>query len=788
MTELTLSGCVPTPLAGYLKAVGILRLVSDPARCAAGAAADADARGYWRAGAFHLRTRLDREALTEFFLRDYRPTPIFAPWNGGSGFFAKDKKDGFKPLVDSPVAPRFRPLADALLAAADLLRRQGLDARPAEAEKVRLVSQLRRELPDDALHWLDAALVLSGAGLGFPPLLGTGGNDGRLDFTNNFLQRLVSRGQPAGLFDASTGEAHLRASDLLEGALFNHPVPGLETVVFGQYAPGSAGGPNLTTGPSYKRNSRVNAWDFVLTIEGAILFAASAIRRHPGSRRSEASFPFTFETVGAGSGVVASADEDRGKARAEFWAPIWTRPATLREVSSLAREGRAVVGGIAARNGLDVARAASSLGVDRGIDAFVRYALVKRHGDNHLAVPLETRRASDRPVAATGLIHDLDSWFTSVRRVMRGKGAPSSARGSMRRLDDALFALADASSSGRDLRPIAVQRALSAIGDLVSWIARARKWREKIPPPPRLPPEWVCEADDCTAEFRVAAALAGLGWRRARRDRGSTAKTPMSVSGHRGPGSRDDTGDGGDAPGGTVFGRLPLAAHMAPVVASSIFGRRRRWCESGTSTHVVWASGGLDVNLVAVLERRRLGLGAPESPGGEIFTSGCAASLRDILAFLESGFDARRCQRLLAGLVWTRPSAFLSARDREVRPSLPLLLAILKPLFISERQLRWLSAQRLVPPDCHLPAAPGLVARLRRGDLSGAEHLAVRRARASGLPTRFAASGRKIVASSPRPRLGTRLAAAMMIPVNDFALRSMLERAYPRTERDAHAA
>ena len=81
-----LAGCAPSPLAHYLKAVGILRLVGEQL--------DSDARGRWRADdVFELTTRVDATTLCRFFLEDYSPTPLVAPWNGGSGFYpAKDNR------------------------------------------------------------------------------------------------------------------------------------------------------------------------------------------------------------------------------------------------------------------------------------------------------------------------------------------------------------------------------------------------------------------------------------------------------------------------------------------------------------------------------------------------------------------------------------------------------------------------------------------------------------------------------------------------------------------------
>ena len=79
-----LSGCSPIPLANYLKALGILRLVAEQA--------DPTVRGVWQDESFVLNTSLSAEELVEFFLTTYQPSPIVSPWNGGSGFLKNDKR------------------------------------------------------------------------------------------------------------------------------------------------------------------------------------------------------------------------------------------------------------------------------------------------------------------------------------------------------------------------------------------------------------------------------------------------------------------------------------------------------------------------------------------------------------------------------------------------------------------------------------------------------------------------------------------------------------------------
>ena len=734
--SMTLVGCTPTPLANYLKALGVLRLLTSPLNNVNETAADPQARGWWENEYFRLRTRLDREALMRFLLEDYAPSPIIAPWNGSSGFYPKDNKDGIVPLMAAEVAKRFRRMASTIQMASDEIKNRSLTSSPKGNEKVEFVAKLRSCLPDFALDWLDATLSLSGDRLNFPQLLGTGGNDGHLDFTNNFMQRLVSTGRPSGLFDAVTGSPQPHAKPFLRTSLFAAIAPSLQSFAIGQFAPGAAGGPNASTG--YKASSNVNPWDFVLALEGAVIFAGTAARRHQGSPESGASFPFTVCPVGAGWGGVA--DTDEGSARAEFWAPLWNQPATCGELEGLLKEGRAVLNGKTARDGLDFARAAASLGVSRGVNAFERYGFVMRAGKAYLAVPLGTRKVESNASDAAVLISDLDTggWLGRVRRLARGGNVPARARAAAKQLEDALFAMSEASVSRRS-----VQGALCALGGLVQWLVSSQDEIENISPPPRLSSRWVCMADDGTPEYRLAAALASLGWR---------------------SGRHADASDG--AAKAERPERIAMAAHFAPLDPVTILQERRSW-KPQNGRRVVWNAGDLISNLIAVLERRLI-----DAEIDDPLDAAMPAQLADVAAFLDQDFDEGRCGRLLAGLVWARP-AWPFARQHS-RPVVPFAYAALKPIFASDTDLKALEEAKLIPPKCRIPVPPGLVSRLRSGRMDEAVGLALDRARASGIACPFAHPG-----IAKETKTSRRLAAALLIPLDEYGLKTLMQRAYP---------
>lgn len=460
MPDVVLTGCRSEPLAGYLKALGVLRLVAEQA--------DREARGCWQGETFVLSSKLDAAGLVAFFAQQWRPTPVVAPWNGGSGFYPKDNREALDAIVAS-VSPRLAPYRDSIGAAAAFVAKRGWVERPEGNEKTTLVSSMRALLPDEALAWLDAAVVVGDERLMFPPLLGTGGNDGRLDFSNNFMQRVVEV--------MSGGEERLHA------ALFDASIAVKYQGAMGQYQPAAS--------------MRTNPWDFVLLIEGALMFAGAATRRLESTGPGTMSFPFHARAAG-GSATVA--DSDEAESRDELWLPLWEAPTPHREVRWLLGEGRAKVGDAdrarSAGNSLDFARAITRLGVDRGITGFTRVGFHVRNGLAYFATPLG--RFSTGEVSSARLIDEIDRWFDRFRRATRAERAPASLRVIGRRLEDAVFEMA---ARGRSAE------VLLAIADAEKALARSLDFVEehRLSPAPRLSRAWVTAED--TAEWRLGAAL-----------------------------------------------------------------------------------------------------------------------------------------------------------------------------------------------------------------------------------------------------------------------------------------
>jgi CRISPR-associated protein Csx17 len=730
MSELPLLGCTPEPLMNYLKALGILRLVTEQA--------DRAARGAWRDGTFVLRSKFDREALERFFLNDYCPTPIVAPWAGGSGFFAKDNRQAVDALAHSGT-PRLEAYRDVIGKVRAILREERIKDKPSGEDKERLLRRYRRELPDLFLPWIDAAMAIQAEGQSFAPILGTGGNDGRLDFTLNFMQRLVTLGIPIGKPAAS-------ALGWLRQALWGEPTNGLLKAAVGQFAPGRAGGPNATQG--MEGSSRDNPWDFVLMLEGAPLLAGAVARRMGVQCRDRAVFPFTVRAAAVGLGCESEFEEARG----EIWLPVWRSFAALSELKILFAEGRAEISGRPALNAVDFARAVAGLGVDRGIGSFARFGFLKRSGKAYLAPALGAFDVERRePI---DLLRQTDAWLDRFRAASANPNAPGRFSAALRRTERAIF---DYCRYGGTPLFAEILCALGAAERELAVREGKISGDDACHPLGGLSPDWLAAAHDGSPEFELALSLAGIY-------------------------------DGENKLG-------PLRANLEPFDWQKPYPD---WAEKNRTA--VWNSADLTTNLAAVLERRLLD---GERSGCESLPLNFkrAASLEAIAAFLSTdGVNDRRLDELLWGLTLVdhRQEYPQVARVRPDAPSLPRAYALVKLLFLPYPLVRkrqehgraiWRLATGDEPDAVHISPEPQIlpVLRSRRPDsIPEACMLAMRRLRFSGLkPLPYRTGGGRNRDDAWADAHGVdpkRLAAALLFPVGSAAINDLIQLVTRRDE------
>lgn len=741
MNPIPLEGCTPEPLMNYLKALGVLKIIVeqnfDPA-----------ARGSWKDGIFCLHTTLTEEELCHSFTNRYRPTPIFSPWNGEAGFLA-DSGSGYDAItkLKASTSDAFLPLREAISEIqsigllADLSQQKSIekplkkkkksgklsttesDALKAATAQIKALKEqtiylLRANLPEQSLAWLDACLVVRRDGFKPAPYLGSGGVDGRMEFSVNFINNLML------IMEAPKSHWWLRS------ALFGTNEERNIATSIGQFAPGRIGGANGTHG--MEGSSMINPWDFVLMMEGAMFLAGSTSRRLGTTGGSKSSFPFTMNP--APLGVETLNESDGSQSKGELWLPLWERPASIGELKQLFAEGRADLNGKQARDGLDFSRAIANLGVDRGIKAFSRQAFLQRNGLSFIATPLGHFNVSEKSNAS--LLKEIDSWLSLFQRICNRKEngrykIPARFRAALREIEQSIFDYCQhGDANGETSR---FQRILIGLGKAERIIAGAPKFRadaKGLRPIAQLSAAWITAAADPTHEWEIALALASI--------------------------HHPEIG--------------PIRLNLEDI---AIRGTSITWADRNHAA--VWSSADLPVNHAAVLYRRVM-MADKAGNASHALSSSHRASLASISAFLTGDLDLPRISDLLwaLSLCQTRDCHSPSPqRTTEEHPILTAAYSLLKLLFHPHKE----DADEANPPRPDLgilgllradrtPEACQRAVRILRGRNLTAKPFAMR-----GFPSRDSEWLDLAADSSP-----AHLAAALLIPISHTGIHFLKKR------------
>jgi CRISPR-associated protein Csx17 len=725
-----LKGCAPAPLANYLKALGILRLVGEQA--------DPQARGWWDGERFCLLSKLSEQDLETFFLEKYEPTPIFNPWGGRSGYYAglsKKKQDPEKmagialKAVEQSTTSRLARFREAITIIRSVIN-EGSGLKPEDEEaSTAMVLGIRKRIRGAGLNWLDTVLADLGGSFHGPAILGTGGNEGSGSYTAAFLAAVVEcvlRGDwnedlPPSLWSDGADR------DSWDGGFQPPPTesvkkPEKETVAgpFRQYLPSGQGSP----------------WDLLLAFEGAIVVQSGVARRSNGDKHRFLTSPYYFASLGMGAGSSSEMDEfvlNKGRknpGRGEQWFPLWGTPSTFAEIQLLFREGRCSCGRRAAKNPLDAARAICGLGTARGITTFLRYGYLQR--DNlatHFAVPLGRIQVREKSTAR--LVDDLTDWLDKLHQTARDKNAPARLVHAERRLADAVFA-----ALTHDYTPERWQAILLAAAEIES--LQASGTGIDAGPIPALRPDWVSAVADQSAEFRLALAL------------GSAAASYFEKK----PSD-------------------PIRHHLLPLEPGA---RRFQTAEKRLVNDPRVVVSGRDPlrDLAAIVERRLIEAAQRGQRRSRLVAAaGCGARLDDLAQFLSGAIDLDRLfglARAFMTIKWDQWSREHLPRSRESN-EMP--------------DECWLAVRLCCLPfaidDVHdIPADERIVRLLIAGDAARAIEIARQRLRSVGIRP-------PMYAGTTDPETARRWAAALAFPIHQQIAETAMKLLDPSKKGLLHA-
>jgi len=350
MYEYAFEGLDEERLPRYLAGLGLVRVLHGLDQ-RPGATAT-----WWEGGCLRMVSIIPPDAVMHYLLSMYRPSPVATPWNRGGGFYKGRAALEAVDTIRQSAASRLEPLRSFLEVCDQAVAARGGEP-PAREDKSAFLQRLRDRAPDAALPWLDAAMPLGPDNEAhFHALLGTGGNDARIDFGVRYLQMV------AAVISPETGEPTER-SELQLGALLG-----------GRFAPGA----NVSAKSGYlgELEGQTNPWAFVLAMEGALVLAgASVVHR------------LAVEPRGPSRGAwVVEGDEGP-----VVLGPLWRIPSAWPAIQAEFHQALLVV---RRRRAVTLTDAARAFGTAAGASSLFQQAktweLVARNGHNRVAIPRPT--------------------------------------------------------------------------------------------------------------------------------------------------------------------------------------------------------------------------------------------------------------------------------------------------------------------------------------------------------------------------------------------------------------
>lgn len=335
-----------------------------------------------------LRTPVELQILLDYWLHQYKPTPVLNPWNGSTGFDGKP----FGPLeaIESGCCERLGVYRRCIETARQLKDRAGIEGKPSTkppkggglSDKDKLIELLRARMPNGYLSWVDVVGCMGEEGMRYNPLAGTGGNVGRMDIQRRYMESLEL------VMDLDTGEPTPQAEMWLRSYVTGEMCWDLPQGTMGMYRP-------LADPRSEVQGSKMphNPWDWIFLVEGLCMLGGSASYRYEGNVR-RLPYPWVVSYNGIDSGNTIHAHTD---GEAEIWLPMWTSLLSYAEGLELLAQGPQGLtpGGARPVDGMGMALATASAPAQIRVEC-ARYGIVPE-GQSLISVRLGEPRVTMSP-------------------------------------------------------------------------------------------------------------------------------------------------------------------------------------------------------------------------------------------------------------------------------------------------------------------------------------------------------------------------------------------------------
>lgn len=349
---------------------------------------------------------------------------------------------------------------------------------------------------------LDAHIIGVGRNQ-FNPIFGTGGNIGKRNIAKVVQEasNLIRPPASASKKKSVKGSSVNSVSDWLKYTLWYEGEPELpelsSTGTWFVFA-----NKTFNSGQDWHQEGRLSPWSLLLALEGALLLVGGVNRRWSAVARPYAVFPFITDRLSP------KTQGEVGLSKAEFWAPLWSYPATLAEVRALFERGLARIGERTAKAPHEFALAARAAGADVGVFEFARFVLRQTtSAQTYEAIPQEHIVVSPIETSEAELMQPLLLWLDRLPYEPSDSKQSGKFKGLRGPIEDTIIHVAQQSDKSEHW-----QQLLLLLSETQSRIDTNRDWRKRCNAIPYLKEAWFEKAwPEPPTEICVARAIASIG-------------------------------------------------------------------------------------------------------------------------------------------------------------------------------------------------------------------------------------------------------------------------------------
>lgn len=474
VNRLNILGCQANHPLNYLKAIGLLKIIS--------LQLEPSVKGFYDHDSFILETNLSKEQIANFFVHKYIPSPILSP-------FLRLRNNVLLENLTRAENPRLSLFRQAYeyLKMAPPKKRQSF---PSEEWLQDIASELKYLHPSSVGSYI--TLTLAAYRL-CDPLKESSPSPFLINYQDQFKEFYLEEnylGALSQLISFKTDTPKKESLDYLLAAIFTENNSKESFFKLGDFCSSFLDRANYPN----RQNIKANPWDYILALNGFVAICS------PYTLNAEVRVPFCLRATSYGWENI-DANPLRKLAKREMWLPLWNRPLTNNELEKLLLKLFETLVQSRINSALDLVAEATIWGTNPLLANFLRLGLIFDINATPLPEIINLNKVALSKIPEAELLSSTKAWLAKWDFMLFSGPKSQKQKETIKATEEALFSYLTNQDSS-------LTKTLIKLGQ--AEIGSSLLPKNARPDPLTLPTFYLKNAKENSPEYRLALAVASL--------------------------------------------------------------------------------------------------------------------------------------------------------------------------------------------------------------------------------------------------------------------------------------